>query len=279
VISVIIPALNVASTIEDQLDALAHQRFDGEFEVIVADNGSTDGTRALVEKWQGRLPGLRVVDASARRGSASARNVGVRAAAGPGLAFCDADDVVAEGWLAALAEGLESAPLVAGWCELLEEPTNRLLLPAGPRQTSMGFLRFADTCSMAVDKATLDSVGGFAEDMLRCSDVDFSWRLQLAGYEMVEAPAALVHKRSRRARRARVLQSYEWGRFQPILYKRYRDAGMPRQTLGSTLLDLVLILVTTPLIWHPRARARWWAIAPEHAGRIVGCCRARCWFP
>jgi glycosyltransferase involved in cell wall biosynthesis len=279
VISVIIPALNVASTIEDQLDALAHQRFDGEFEVIVADNGSTDGTRALVEKWQGRLPGLRVVDASARLGSASARNVAVRAAAGPGLAFCDADDVVAEGWLAALAEGLESAPLVAGWCELLEEPTNRLLLPAGPRQTSMGFLRFADTCSMAVDKATLDSVGGFAEDMLRCSDVDFSWRLQLAGYEMVEAPAALVHKRSRRARRARVLQSYEWGRFQPILYKRYRDAGMPRQTLGSTLLDLVLILVTTPLIWHPRARARWWAIAPEHAGRIVGCCRARCWFP
>jgi glycosyltransferase involved in cell wall biosynthesis len=279
VISVIIPALNAAHTIEDQLDAIAHQRFDGEFEVIVADNGSTDGTRALVEKWHDRLPGLRVVDASARPGSPSARNVGVRAAAGSGLAFCDADDVVADGWLAALAEGLESAPFVAGWCEFLEEQTDRLLLPAGPRQTALGFLRFADTCSMAVDKATLDSVGGFAEDMLRCSDVDFSWRLQLAGYEMVEAPAALVHKRSRRARRARVLQSYEWGRFQPILYKRYRDAGMPRASLGSTLRDFVLILVTTPMIWHPRARARWWAIAPEHAGRIVGCCRARCWFP
>ncbi|MEY2458949.1 MAG: hypothetical protein QOG30_779 [Acidimicrobiaceae bacterium] len=278
-ISVIIPALNVASTIEDQLDALSHQRFDGEFEVIVADNGSTDDTRAVVEAWQGRLPGLRIVDASARPGSASARNVGVRAAAGPGLAFCDADDVVADTWLAALAEGLESASLVAGWYEILEEPTGRLLWPAGPRQTSMDFLRYADTCSMAVDKAALESVGGFAEDLLRCSDRDLSWRLQLAGFEMIEAPAALVHKRSRRTHRERVAQSYLWGWFEPILYKRFRDAGMPRAPLGSTLLDLVLILVTTPLIWHPRARARWWATAPLHAGRIVGSVRARCWFP
>lgn len=278
-ISVIIPALNVADTIEDQFDALTRQRFDGEFEVIVADNGSTDGTRALVEKWQGRLPGLRVVDASTRPGSASARNVAVRAAAGPGLAFCDADDVVAEGWLAALAEGLESAPLVAGWYEILEEPTGRLLWPAGPRQTSMDFLRYADTCSMAVDKAALESVGGFAEELMRCSDRDFSWRLQLAGYEMIEAPAALVHKRSRRTHRERVVQAYRWGRFEPMLYKRYRDVGMPRPTLGSTLRDLALILVTTPLIWHPRARKVWWMIAPLHVGRIAGCRQARCWFP
>jgi glycosyltransferase involved in cell wall biosynthesis len=278
-ISVIIPTLNAAHTLEDQLDALAHQRFDGEFEVIIADNGSTDDTRAVVEKWHGRLPSLRVVDASARPGSPSARNAGVHAASGTSLAFCDADDVVADGWLAAMAEGLESAPVVAGWCELVEEQTDRLLLPAGPRQTSMGFLRFADSCSMAVDKAALESVGGFAEDMLRCSDVDVSWRLQLAGYEMVEAPDALVHKRARRARRARVVQVYEWGRFEPMLYKRYRDAGMPRQTFGATLRDLLLIVVTTPLIWHPRARARWWATAPLHAGRIAGCYRARCWYP
>jgi glycosyltransferase involved in cell wall biosynthesis len=279
VISVIIPTLNAAHTLDDQLDALSRQRFDGEFEVIIADNGSTDDTLAVGEKWHGRVPGLRLVDASARRGGASARNVGIRAAAGTRLAFCDADDVVAEGWLAALSEGLESAPFVAGWCELLDERTNRLLLPAGPRQTALGFLRFADSCSMAVDRAAFESVGGFAEDMLRSYDVDFSWRMQLAGYEMAEAPAALVHKRTRRARRARVLQSYEWGWFQAVLYKRYRSAGMPRQAVGSTLLDLVLIVVTSALIWHPRARARWWATAPVHAGRIVGSVRARCWFP
>jgi GT2 family glycosyltransferase len=143
----------------------------------------------------------------------------------------------------------------------------------------MGFLRYASTCSMAVDKAALESVGGFAEELMRCSDRDFSWRLQLAGYEMIEAPAALVHKRSRKRFRERVVQAYGWGRFEPTLYKRYRDAGMPRPSLGSTLRDLALILVTSLLIWHPRARARWWATAPLHAGRIAGCRRARCWFP
>ena len=278
-ISVVIPALNAADTIEDQLEALAHQRFEGAFEVIVADNGSTDRTRALVESWHGRLPALRVVDAGARPGSASARNAGVRAATGTAIAFCDADDVVAEGWLAALAEGLDAAPLVAGWYELLDERTGRLLWPAGPRQRSMGFLRYASTCSMAVDKAALESVGGFAEELLRCSDRDFAWRLQLAGYEMTEAPAALVHKRARRTRRERVVQAYRWARVEPTLYKRYRAAGMPRPGFGSTLRDLALVLVTTPLIWHPRARARWWATAPLHAGRLAGCRQARCWFP
>jgi GT2 family glycosyltransferase len=132
---------------------------------------------------------------------------------------------------------------------------------------------------MAVEKAALESVGGFAEELMRCSDRDFSWRLQLAGLEMIEAPAALVHKRARRTRSERVLQTYLWGRFEPTLFKRFRSEGMPRPAVRATLRDLAWILVTTPLIWHPRARARWWATAPLHAGRIAGCRQARCWYP
>lgn len=278
-ISVVIPALNAERTIAKQLDALARQRFAGAYEVIVADNGSTDGTRAVVESWATKVPGLRLVDASARSGSASARNAGVSAATGTAIAFCDSDDVVGEGWLAALAEALESAPLVAGWFELLEDPSGRVVWPAQPRPISMDFLRYADTSSMAVDRVALEAIGGFAEDLLRCSDRDLSWRLQLAGYEFVEAPEALVEKRSRRTFRERVVQAYRWGRFEPMLYQRHRDAGLPRPSIGTTLREIAAGLVTTPLLWHPRARAVWWRTAPVHVGRMVGSLNARCWFP
>jgi len=67
-------------------------------EVIVSDNGSTDGTVAVVEQYQEKPPNLRVVDSSDRRGAAHAG--GCRR----GLAFCDADDEVAPGWVAAMGE-------------------------------------------------------------------------------------------------------------------------------------------------------------------------------
>jgi glycosyltransferase involved in cell wall biosynthesis len=66
-ISVVMPVFNEAAHIESQLAALAMQEFSGEWEVLVADNGSTDGTPRVVQAWSDRLP-LQLVDASARRG-------------------------------------------------------------------------------------------------------------------------------------------------------------------------------------------------------------------
>ena len=61
--SVVIPAFNAEATIADQLTALAGQRTDASFEVLVCDNGSTDGTRGVVEHFADRMPLLRLVDA------------------------------------------------------------------------------------------------------------------------------------------------------------------------------------------------------------------------
>ncbi|MES1211451.1 MAG: glycosyltransferase family 2 protein, partial [Acidobacteriota bacterium] len=116
-LSVIIACLNAASTLRDQLDGLAGQTWSGDWErdweVIVADNGSTDGSQALVESYRGRIPGLRVVDASDRKGQAHARNVGSVHATGDALLFVDADDQVAPGWLEALAAALSRHAFVA----------------------------------------------------------------------------------------------------------------------------------------------------------------------
>ncbi|MFC2576956.1 MAG: glycosyltransferase family 2 protein, partial [Rothia dentocariosa] len=96
--SVIIPVYNGANYITQQLDALAAQTGNPSFEVLICDNGSTDGTRAVVEGYNAPYP-LRVIDASQRGGASHARNMGAVQAAGDILIFCDGDDLVEPDWV------------------------------------------------------------------------------------------------------------------------------------------------------------------------------------
>src|SRR3712207_5405247 len=111
-VSVVIVMRNAAATIGEQLEALSRQDYAGPWEVVVADNGSTDDSVAVVRQWEGRLPGLQIVDASLRRGVSYARNAGVVASSGEVIAFCDADDVAEPDWLRRLVAGLGDADIV-----------------------------------------------------------------------------------------------------------------------------------------------------------------------
>ena len=128
--------LDAAETVERQLEALAAQEVSQPWELVVADNGSRDETAAIVERYRDRLPELRVVDASYRRGQAHALNVGVAEARGAAVLFCDADDEVASGWLGARSDALREHEFVAsrGDATQLNEPwlvETREAQPAG----------------------------------------------------------------------------------------------------------------------------------------------------
>src|SRR6185436_4446014 len=112
-LSVVLPCRDAAATLEPLLMALAAQSWEGEWEVLVADNGSTDGSRQVVERFRERVPGLRVLDASDRPGQGHARNVGAAAARGDALLFLDCDDEPAPGWLAAMGSALARHGFVA----------------------------------------------------------------------------------------------------------------------------------------------------------------------
>ncbi|MYR59535.1 glycosyltransferase, partial [Streptomyces sp. SID625] len=79
---------------------LGRQTYQGPWEVVVVDNGSVDGTPEVARAARAVLPALRIVDARDRAGESYARNRGIAEARGDLVAFCDADDVAAEGWLA-----------------------------------------------------------------------------------------------------------------------------------------------------------------------------------
>ena len=122
-LSVVIPARNEEQTLPRQLDALLAQEWDKDWEVVVVDNGSTDGTAEVVTRLAQSDSRLRLISA-VTPGACHARNAGIAATSAPLLAFCDADDVVEPGWIAAIAAALAEHELVTGCSRIAgPEPT------------------------------------------------------------------------------------------------------------------------------------------------------------
>lgn len=78
-LSVIVPCFNESDTIGDQLEALTQQQWSELWKIIFSDNGSTDDSRVIAERYQECQPNLRIVDASARQGQTFALNKGTNA--------------------------------------------------------------------------------------------------------------------------------------------------------------------------------------------------------
>ena len=106
-ISVIIPAYNAESTLEECLESMVRQTV-RPFEVVLVDDGSTDNTRRVAAKFEANLA-LRIVS-QANSGLGKARNAGMAAATGDALAFLDADDVWGPGKIERGVKGLLKYP-------------------------------------------------------------------------------------------------------------------------------------------------------------------------
>ncbi len=234
-LSVIIPCFNGAETIAVQLEALARQDWSEPWEVVVSDNGSTDNSMEIVEQYRNRLAGLRIVDASDKRGQAHAKNVGARNALGESLVFCDADDEVAPGWVSAMGSALSKYDFVA--CRMDTEKLNPswVLKSRGnsqasgvPRYDYPPYLPHAGGSTIGVKRSIHESVGGFDESMLLLEDTDYCWRIQLENIELRFVPDALIHVRFKTSLKDIYRQASRWGEYNVKIYKRYLPLGMPR---------------------------------------------------
>jgi glycosyltransferase involved in cell wall biosynthesis len=279
---VIIPCLNEANFIGTQLEALAAQHWSEPWEVIVADNGSTDRSLAIVERYKGRVPNLRVVDASDRRGQAHAKNVGARAGMGNALAFCDADDEVASGWVAAIGEALSRHDLVASRFEI--EKLNPPWVRQGrgtPQRNGVQrywyppYLPHAGGCGLGVKRALHEAVGGFDETWPVLEDTDYCFRIQLRGTTLHFVPGAVVHIRFQQTSGGVYRQAFRWGKYNVLLYKKYRPLGMPELSWKTGVSAWISLLRDLPQICSKSSRTSWlWQFACR-SGRLQACIRYR----
>lgn len=207
-VSVVIPAYNRAATIRAAIESVLRQTW-SDFELIVVDDGSTDGTAEAV----GAIgdPRLRLVSPGRNLGAAGARNAGVAAASGTWIAFQDSDDE----WLPLKLEKQmavlpEDTPHVAAYCGLLtlggfdDRADDRLEFryrPDPALEPARGHIlptllsgNMVSTQTLVVRRDVFLELGGFDETLPAVEDWDFALRLARRGtLALVDEP--LVHQR------------------------------------------------------------------------------------
>ncbi|MDQ1522029.1 MAG: hypothetical protein QOI55_3102 [Actinomycetota bacterium] len=277
------PVRNAAGLISEQLAALAAQDYDGEWELVVADNGSTDDTLSIARRWEDRLPRVTVVDASGRTGPSFARNRGAGHARGDFLAFCDADDVVTPSWLRSLAAGARDFDAVTGVQDARRLNSEAVQAWRPPRANGLPgsrsqILPYAPSCNLGVWAEAFQHTGGFDEEYPAGEDVEWSWRFQLAAFTLGFAPDAVVHYRYRTSMRGILRQAYLSGVAAARLYRDYRDRGVERPSLLRALRTWLWLVVRSPYVLTSANRGTWARRAGEAAGRVAGSVRFRVLF-
>jgi cellulose synthase/poly-beta-1,6-N-acetylglucosamine synthase-like glycosyltransferase len=205
-VSVIVPVRNAAPLLDRCLAALGRQDYDGDFEVIVVDDGSSDSSAAVAEAAAVRP---RVVRLRGGAGPGVARAAGAAEARAPVLAFTDADCEPIPGWLRAGARALAGADLVQG----------RTLPPegaqVGPYDRQLAVVAewgLYESANLFVRRELYERAGGFdegfeaptesfslgrrhgqADSKHMGEDVSFGWRARRAGARTAFCDEALVY--------------------------------------------------------------------------------------
>ena len=253
--SVVIPTYRRRERVLRHVAALAEQTFE-DFEVVVVDDGSGDGTADALRALETPFP-LAVVEQE-NQGAAQARNVGARAAAGELLLFLD-DDMEADPALLAEHERShrEGADLVVGDMPLHpDSPPGLLSWGVGvwaqtrrERLTESGAEPGLDdllTGQMSISREAFERLGGFdtsftREGLFGGEDIDFSYRVVKAGLRAAFNPAAI---------------SYQYYAVDPAAYlRRSRETGRSEEELVLKHPEQAGRLAEAP-DFHTR-RSRW----------------------
>lgn len=209
-VSVVVPLFNKAHYVGRALASISSQTF-ADFEVIVVDDGSTDGGHEIVERH--RDSRVRLVSQE-NRGPGAARNRGIAHSQGSFLAFLDADDEWLPHYLAAGVESLGAAGAchVAHTCTYFDEPSGRDSSPlwckrgfasgvtrVGPgthAETLLHRVAFLSPCTTIARAEVVRQLGGFYEKNCRYAEDAHLWLRVLLNYPVSYSlePGARIHR-------------------------------------------------------------------------------------
>jgi hypothetical protein len=196
-ISVVIPAYNASVWIRETLQSVVEQRYPANlFEILVIDDGSTDGSAEIAESILASTPVRGRVIRTTRGGPSRARNAGWRQARGGWIQFLDADDLLHPEKMAVQAEATHTlsdqvAVVHSSWQILqrierewvLLEPVKSPAVDADPLADLLKPEGFVHTGSGLFRRDWLERVEGFDERHWLIEDVDLMLRIAMAGGE------------------------------------------------------------------------------------------------
>lgn len=196
-VSVIIPSFNRSRMLKEAIDSVLAQNF-RDFELIVADDGSTDDTPDVLESYQENI----IVIRQENRGVSAARNAGIAAASGEYLAFLDSDDLWLPGKLSEQVAFFNSRP------DALICQTEEIWIRNGKRvnpklkhkkQSGMIFEPSLHLClvspsAVMIKRSLFEIVGLFDESLPACEDYDL-WLRIICRYPIFLTEKPMIVKR------------------------------------------------------------------------------------
>ena len=213
--SVVIPTHNRAGFLPETLESVFAQE-ERDFEILIVDDGSTDGTPEILKRYAGRIEILR----QENRGPAAARNLGIARARGEYVAFLDSDDRWFPWTLAVYREAIErngSPAIIAGTHVDFRSgetppPTTRAAAEMRVFADYLATARAAlwlGTCGVAIRAEALRSVSGFASHAFNAEDSDLWLRLGTQpGFVHIANPAVFAYRRHDASAVASLRKSY-----------------------------------------------------------------------
>ncbi|HET9848668.1 MAG TPA: glycosyltransferase family 2 protein, partial [Candidatus Dormibacteraeota bacterium] len=241
-VGIVVLNWNGRDHLEECLASLQAQTYAGPHEIVLMDNGSTDGS---VDFVKARFPKVRIIRSDKNLGFAGGNNYAVERLEQDAIAFLNNDTRAEPGWLDELVRILTQAPEIA--CasgKILSWDGRRIdFVASGATLTGYGLqLGWGDTTSkydveqdilapcggsMVIWRTVFDRVGRFDEDyFLFYEDLDLGWRLWLAGYRIRSAPRSIVyHKHHGSAQRLDDVRKAVLYDRNPLytIYKNYDD--------------------------------------------------------
>jgi GT2 family glycosyltransferase len=209
-VTVVIPNWNGERFISTCLGSLRRQSFE-DFETVLVDNGSTDGSVAFVRR---NFPKVRVLPLGENGGFSVAVNAGIRASRAEDVALLNNDTEADPDWLKALVQAADSYPEAGFFASKLVDFNDRRILdgagdvlrrsglpyrlghgePDRGQYDEAAFIFGACAGAALYRRSMLDEIGLFDEDFFaNCEDGDLSFRAQLAGYRCLYVPGSVVY--------------------------------------------------------------------------------------
>ncbi|MGH7796467.1 MAG: glycosyltransferase [Candidatus Binatia bacterium] len=223
-VSVVVCAYNGERTMNSCLASLEKLNYPN-YEVIVVNDGSTDGTRQIAEGYDY----IRLIHQE-NKGLSEARNVGIRASTGDIIAFTDADCMADADWLTHLVARFQSSDFGAVGGPNLTPADDSFVAscvavsPGAPTHVLLDdeVAEHIPGCNMAFRREALAAINGF-DPIFRSAgdDVDLCWRLQNKGYKIGFSAAAVVWHFRRNTIRDYLKQQRGYGKAETLLFFRH----------------------------------------------------------
>jgi len=228
-ISIVIPTLNVESSIRDCIKSLINQNFSkDQYEIIVVDGESKDNTFKILKEYSKHIS-IHVY----KGGVSCGRNKGIEVSKGNIIAFTDGDCIAEKNWIKELYSKFETDTLKCVGCvvgniiphdgkTIFEIFALKNEILSQKKTMNSDFLPYGQTANVSFRKEVFDNIGKFDETINSGEDADIAWRMQLeTNYKLVYCQESIVKHCHRTSLKGLAKQCFKYGIGKSVLYKKF----------------------------------------------------------